>query len=63
MIDDHISRHHVLLTYERGVFTATDLNSLYGVFVDGQRVENAQLVSGGKIDLGQSVDLELVIND
>ena len=63
LTDDHISRHHVLLSYERGVFTATDLNSLYGLFVDGKRVENVQLASAGKINLGNSVDLELVIND
>lgn|GEM_PF-2894153 len=59
--DDHISRHHLCLTYERGVFVAVDLNSLYGTYIDGKRIERAQAAAGDKINLGGSVDLELFI--
>jgi len=60
--DDHISRHHALLTYDSGTFAVCDLNSLYGTFVDGKRVEKEPVVAGGIINLGKTVDLELIIH-
>jgi len=62
LADDHISRHHALLTYDGGSFAVCDLNSLYGTFVDGKRVEKDPVAAGGIINLGKTVDLELIIH-
>jgi len=61
LTDDHISRHHLLLVYERGTFVAVDLNSLYGTFLDEKRIEREELAPGQKINLGGAVDLELSV--
>jgi pSer/pThr/pTyr-binding forkhead associated (FHA) protein len=61
LTDDRVSRHHLLLVYERGAFTAVDLNSLHGTFVGGRRIEREALSSGGRINLGKSVDLEFIL--
>ncbi len=61
LTDDHVARHHLLLSYEHGFFFVADLNSLYGTFVAGKRIERTELAPNDKINLGGSVDLELVI--
>jgi hypothetical protein len=61
LTDDHISRHHALLVYEKGAFVLNDLNSLYGTFVGGKRIEEESLPAGRSMNLGKSVDLELIV--
>lgn len=56
--DDRISRHHLLVSYEGGGFVAVDLNSLYGTFTNGKRIERQELVEGTKVNLADAVELE-----
>jgi hypothetical protein len=61
LADDRVARHHLVLTYENGVFIATDLNTLYGTMVAGKRIERVELRADSQLSLGGSVDVELVI--
>lgn len=61
LADDRVARHHLILTYENGVFIATDLNTLYGTLVAGKRVDRVELSADSQFSLGGSVDVELVI--
>ena len=63
LTDDRISRHHLQVTYENGVFIAADLNSLYGTFVGETRIEKWELASGMILNLGKVVELEFSIVD
>jgi hypothetical protein len=62
LTDDHIARHHALLMYDGGTFAVRDLNSLYGLYVDGKRVDESPIAGGEMINLGKVVDVELVIH-
>jgi len=50
--DFNISRRHAQLDYLEGNYFISDLGSLNGTFVNGQRVEKQQLESGDRIRLG-----------
>lgn len=62
LTDDHIARHHALLIYDRGTFAVRDLNSLYGLYVEGKRIDEHPIAGGEMINLGKAVDVELVID-
>jgi len=61
LTDARISRHHLMVSYERRVFLVKDLNSLYGTFMDGKRIEKQAVSSGETINLGEAVELELSV--
>ena len=61
LTDDRISRHHCRLVYESGVFQLTDLNSLHGTFVGGERIEQVEIGNADEINLGGAVDVRLEI--
>ncbi len=48
-----IARAHLLLRFDQGRWTAIDNNSLNGIFVDGQRVQTADIHDGATINLGR----------
>ncbi|GAB4319584.1 MAG: hypothetical protein Kow0074_09280 [Candidatus Zixiibacteriota bacterium] len=50
--DDKVSKHHARFTYAKSTLTIHDANSLYGTFVNGERVEKAQCKDGDVIRLG-----------
>jgi pSer/pThr/pTyr-binding forkhead associated (FHA) protein len=47
-----VSRRHCRLVFQHGVWTVIDLNSLNGVFVNGERIQEAALYDGDNIRLG-----------
>ena len=56
--DPEVSRHHMRLTRGAGGFTAEDLGSTNGTFVNGQRLTGARpLRNGDMIGLGETVTL------
>ncbi len=56
LMDNTVSRVHARLTRAAGgAFTVQDLGSLGGVFVNGQRTEQALLASGDLLQIGDSV--------
>lgn len=50
--DSHISTYHAMLVVENDVITVIDLQSDNGVWVNGQRVERAQLGDGDRLRFG-----------
>lgn len=48
----YLSRHHAVLVRARGGYYLTDLNSVNGVIVKGERVEGAQIESGEVFMIG-----------
>ncbi len=63
LTDDHIARHHCLLTYDRGVFHLTDMNSLYGTFIGKKRITQQELSVDDEVNLGGAVDLKLELGN
>jgi pSer/pThr/pTyr-binding forkhead associated (FHA) protein len=60
-LSTRVSRHHAILTWDGEKWLLKDLNSLYGTYVNAERVEGdaAMLVkSGDKIRIG---DIELEV--
>lgn len=56
LMDNTVSRVHARLTRRAdGVFTILDLDSLGGVFVNGQRTQQASLATGDLLQIGDSV--------
>src|SRR5215210_2324541 len=48
-----VSRRHAEFRCENGTWTIADLNSSYGVFVDGRRITSpVPIKAGGKIQFG-----------
>jgi pSer/pThr/pTyr-binding forkhead associated (FHA) protein len=47
-----ISRRHCRLMFQQGNWKVVDLNSLNGVFVNGQRMQESYLYDGDRIRLG-----------
>jgi pSer/pThr/pTyr-binding forkhead associated (FHA) protein len=47
-----ISRRHCRLTFQEGNWKVVDLNSLNGVFVNGQRMQESYLYDGDRVRLG-----------
>ncbi|MFH1434323.1 MAG: FHA domain-containing protein [Pseudomonadota bacterium] len=59
IIDDSISRRHVMIRWIGGVYELVDLNSSNGTFVNNQQVTKAILNMGDVISVGET-ELELV---
>lgn len=56
LMDNTVSRVHARLTRRAdGVFTILDLDSLGGVFVNGQRTQQVSLATGDLLQIGDSV--------
>ena len=47
-----ISRRHCRLEFDNGLWRVVDLNSANGVFVNGERVQEACLHGGDRLQLG-----------
>lgn len=52
VVDRAVSRQHLEIVQDPGGFTARDLNSGNGVFLNGQRIVEAQLISGDRVKIG-----------
>ncbi len=50
-----VSRRHARLSYENGGFSIKDLNSNNGTYVNGERVSEARLQEGDRIQVGPAV--------
>ncbi len=59
--DDKISRHHARLRYQKGSLTITDVNSLFGTFLNGARVEESECADGDRIGLGSVFECQVRI--
>ncbi len=59
LIDDKVSRRHVMLAWEGDGYLITDLQSHNGVFVNGQKVKSQKLAPRDKLLVGSTI-LELV---
>ena len=53
--DDHVSRHHVELSWDGDTLRMRDLGSANGSYVDGERRAEAVLAHGQQLRLGNSV--------
>jgi ABC-type multidrug transport system ATPase subunit len=47
-----VSRRHLQISNHNGVFTATDLNSTNGTYVNGQRIQSVSLNDGDILNIG-----------
>ena len=59
LIDDKVSRRHVMLAWDGDGYVITDLQSHNGVYVNGQRVKSQKLNDKDKLLVGSTV-LELL---
>ena len=59
LIDDKVSRRHVMLKWEADNYIVTDLQSHNGVFVNGQKIKSQKLAPRDKLLVGSTL-LELV---
>lgn len=59
--DDKVSKHHARFHYRRGTLTISDTNSLYGTFVNGERIEEAACASGDTLRLGTEFECRIEI--
>ena len=59
LIEDMVSRKHACITLASGGITIADLGSTNGTFVNGEKVQRAQLKEGDRILIGTSI-LKLV---
>jgi len=54
--DTSVSRHHVMVAYEKGRHVLSDAGSSNGVYIDGNRVELSSILSAGElIQMGETV--------
>ena len=60
--DGEVSRHHCRIVVDDGVYRIEDLKSFNGTRIDGHKVGLTELVSGSKIQIGQT-HLALVLPD
>jgi FHA domain/zinc-ribbon domain len=51
--DVTVSRRHAEFYHERGRFTVRDVGSLNGTYVNGSRIEEAELVGGDEVQIGK----------
>jgi len=58
--DPGVSRVHAEIRLENGVCRLRDCTSRFGTFVNGQRTEERILSHGDRIQLGQSLDTQIV---
>lgn len=59
--DDKVSKHHARFHYRKGTLTVSDSNSLYGTFLNGQRIEEATCTSGDTLRLGTEFECRVEI--
>jgi len=57
--DDKVSRHHARFRYRRGNLTVSDSNSLYGTFLNGERVNEAVCADGDMLRLGTQFECRI----
>jgi len=57
--DPRISRKHVVILRENGVYQVLDQGSTHGSFVNGARIEKAALKDGDVLQLGSLVGLKV----
>jgi Ca-activated chloride channel family protein len=55
LVGDSLSAHHAIITYMDDNPTITDLGSLYGTFVNGERISDAELEVGDHILIGTNL--------
>src|SRR6202048_3251511 len=55
LAEDMVSRKHAKLSLGDGTITISDLGSTNGTFVNGEKVERAQLKEGDRILIGTSI--------
>ncbi len=55
IVDSRISRNHAQLRLEDGAWLIEDLGSTHGTFVKGERIEQAVLVHGDTITIGETI--------
>ncbi|MBM3744612.1 MAG: FHA domain-containing protein [Acidobacteria bacterium] len=60
--DTRISRRHARIVEEGGAYFIEDLESRYGVFVNGARVERQQLAPADRIEFGFADSYQLVFS-
>ena len=56
--DPKVSRHHAEIVFERGFFVLHDLASANGTYVNGKRVQRAELKLGDRLRIGR---VELIV--
>src|SRR5260370_23266520 len=61
--DEAVSRRHARIVTDGETAHITDLGSVNGTYVDGQRVNELQLASGAKIRIGQTTVLKVAFYD
>jgi hypothetical protein len=59
--DEKISRHHARLRFHGARLEVTDLNTLYGTQINGQRIEKADCVHGDTLALGSVFECRVEI--
>ena len=52
LADPDVSRRHCRLVFREGYWRVQDLNSLNGVYLNGQRIEDAVLYEGDRLTVG-----------
>ncbi len=55
LVEDMVSRKHATITSNKGVLTLTDLGSTNGTFVNGEKIQNAQLKIDDRVLIGTSI--------
>jgi pSer/pThr/pTyr-binding forkhead associated (FHA) protein len=50
--DSRASRHHAQIAFEGGHYVLEDLKSSYGVYINGQRVDQRKLRNSDRIEFG-----------
>ena len=59
--DEKVSKHHARLTYAKKTLMIADTNSLYGTFVNDERVEQAACKDGDRIRLGTQFECRVAL--
>jgi hypothetical protein len=59
--DDKVSKHHARLHFRKGTLTVADANSLYGTFLNGERVTEATCAHGDLLGLGTQFECRIEI--
>jgi hypothetical protein len=55
LVEEMVSRRHAKINVRRGKITIEDLGSTNGTFVNGERIQNADLHEGDRILIGTSI--------
>src|SRR4030042_14917 len=53
--DARVSRHHARLSIQAGRYVLTDLNSVNGTWVAGQRITEQELAAGASFTIGPAI--------